>query len=60
MEGVQRYVIARSRSARQKKLMNALREDGSHEGLSRYWQAKQESMQFENVARGPARSSAKS
>lgn len=59
VEGVQRYVIARSRSARQK-LMNALREDGSHEGLSRYWQAKQESMQFENVARGPARSSAKS
>ena len=59
VEGVQRYVIARSRSARQK-LMNALREDGSYEGLSRYWQAKQESMQFENVARGPARTSAKS
>ena len=59
VEGVQRYVIARSRSARQK-LLNALREDGSSEGLSRYWQARQESMQFENVARGPARSIAKS
>ena len=59
VEGVQRYVIARSRSARQK-LVKALREDGSPEGLSSYWQAKQQSMQFENAARGPARSIAKS